>query len=229
VPYTEKQIAKTKDRLWNLRKDKGISLAQLSELLEKEGVIISHTNLKNYEIDDEVHALYHRTKTMSLEYFVALADIYDVSVDYLLGRSDTKKAQYRQISDELRLDDEAIDLLKAVIDEDKQMVQYGQRIKMFNDLLLDPDMLSALSLLREACNAHELYRESSDEATIDQRLHDKRLEVYETYLLKYGMKAVDSAVIRDLFVSQALALIDRVIRQFPERFIEDYHKRIAEK
>ena len=224
MPYTEKQITKTKERLEALRReDKKLSLQQLSELLEQQGVLISHTNLKNYEINDQYHDLYNRTKGMSLENFVALADVFGVSVDYLLGRSDSKKAEYHQMSAELKLDDETIDLIKAVIDEDKENVYYGRRIEMINDLLLNPDMLSALDLIREACYAHELYRESSDEETIDQRLHDKRLEVYETYLLKYGMKAVDSAVIRDLFISQALALIDNVIRRFPEKFVEDYH------
>ena len=223
MPYTENQIARTKERLEDLRKEKKLSLQQLSELLEEQGAIISHTNLKNYEINDQLHALYNRTKGMSLENFVALADVFDVSVDYLLGRSDSRKAEYHQMSDELKLDDETIDLLKAVIDEDKENVFYGRRIEMINDLLLTPDMLSALELIREACYAHVMFRDNCDEETVDKKLQDKRLATYETYLLKYGMKAVDSAVIRDLFISQALALIDNVICRFPEKFVEDYH------
>lgn len=104
MAYEENQIRKTKERLEDLRKEKKLSLQQLSTLLEQHGVLISHTNLKNYEINDEEHALYNRTKGMSLENFIALADIFDVSVDYLLGRSDSKKAQYHQISEELRLE-----------------------------------------------------------------------------------------------------------------------------
>jgi hypothetical protein len=42
------------------------------------------------------------------------------------------------------------------------------------------------------------------------------------------LKAVDSAVIRDLFISQALALIEGVIRKFPADFVEEYHRRLAE-
>jgi transcriptional regulator with XRE-family HTH domain len=178
MPYTENQIAKTKERLWNLQKDIGLSLAQLSSLLEKEGVLISHTNLKNYEIDDEAHALYQRTKSMSLEYFVALADIYDVSVDYLLGRSKTKKAEYHQISEELCLDDEAIDLLKIIIEEDSDNPYFAKRIKLINELLLAPDMLSALGQIRDACYAHEIFRSKDDDDTIDKMLKDEQFVPY---------------------------------------------------
>ena len=118
MSYTDDQIRKTKERLEDLRKEKKLSFGQLSALLEQQNVLISHTNLKNYEINDELHPLYNRTRGMSLENFVALADIFDVSVDYLLGRSNSKKAEYHQMSEELCLSDETIDLLKAMIKED---------------------------------------------------------------------------------------------------------------
>jgi hypothetical protein len=93
------------------------------------------------------------------------------------------------MSEELKLSDETIDLMKIVIDEDKEMVRYGQRIKMLNDLLLAPEILSALGLIREACYSHEIYRDGNDEQTIDERLNDKRLEVYETYLIKIRIES----------------------------------------
>jgi transcriptional regulator with XRE-family HTH domain len=228
MPYTENQVTATKDRLWNLRKDKGVSLAQLSELLEKEGTLISHTNLKNYEIDDEAHALYQRTKSMSLENFVALADIYDVSVDYLLGRSNSKKAEYHQMSEELKLSNETIDLLKIIIEEDNDDSYFAQRIRMIDKLLLNPDILSALTLLRDACYSYEMYSAKNNETVMERKMQDEKLEDSEKYLVRYGMKAVDAAVIGNLFTSQALALIDRVIRKFSAEFVEDYHKRLAE-
>ena len=228
MPYTENQIAKTKERLEDLRKEKKLSFQQLSELLEKQGVAISHTNLKNYEINDELHSLYHRTWGMSLENFVALADVFDVSVDYLLGRSHSRKAEYHQMSEELCLDDDTLDLLKAVIKEDEDKPYYGQRIRMINELLLDPDILSALTLLRDACYSYDMYRAYKGEAVSERKVQDKKLMEAEKYLVRYGLKAVDAAVVGNLFISQALALIDKVIRKFPAEFVEDFYQRLAE-
>ena len=228
MPYTENQIAKTKERLEDLRREKKLSFQQLSELLEKQGVAISHTNLKNYEINDELHNLYHRTRGMSLENFVALADVFDVSMDYLLGRSDSQKAEYHQMSAELNLDDDTIDLLKAIIAEDNGNPWYAQRIRMINELLLDPDMLSALTLLRDACYSYDIYCVYNGEAVAERKMQDKKLQEAEKYLVRYGLKVVDAAVVGNLFVSQALALMDKMIRKFPAEFVEEYHRRLAE-
>ena len=228
MPYTKNQIAKTKERLEDLRKEKKLSLQQLSELLGEQGVAISHTNLKNYEINDELHALYNRTRGMGLENFVALADVFDVSVDYLLGRSPSRKAEYRQMSEELRFDDDALDLLKVIIEEDEERPYYGQRIRMINALLLEPDMLSALVLIRDACYACDMYRAYSGESVSERKMQDKKLEEAEKYLRRYGLKAVDAAVVGNLFTSQASALIDKVVRKFPAEFVEEYHRRLAE-
>jgi transcriptional regulator with XRE-family HTH domain len=229
MPYTENQIAMTKERLENLRRDvKKLSLKQLSELLKEQGVLISHTNLKNYEINDQYHSLYNRTKGMSLENFVALADVFDVSVDYLLGRSNSKKAEYRQMSEELQLGDETIDLLKIIIEEDSDNPDFGRRIMMLNKLLLDPDILSALALLRDACYSYDIHRAKNSGVVAERKMQDKKLEEAEKYLERYGLRAVDAAVVGSLFISQALALIDRVVRKFPADFVEEYYKLLAE-
>ena len=227
MPYEEHQIRRTKERLEDLRKEKKLSFQQLSALLEQQGVLISHTNLKNYEINDELHSLYNRTRGMSLENFVALADVFDVSLDYLLGRSNSRKAKYNQMSEELRLDDEAIDLLKAIIDEDREDTSYAQRIRMVNALILDSDTLTALSLLRDACYSYDMHRLYDKKTVAEQKLNDKKLEDSEKYLARYGLKTVNSAVVSDLFTSQALALIGRVIRKLPAVMVENFHERLV--
>ena len=109
--YDEARMALTKERLEDLRKEKKLSFEQLSKQLAERGVNISHTNLKNYEINDPVHPLYGRTRSMSIEYLVAFADFYDVSVEYLLGLSNSRKKEYHDISEQLGLCDKAIDEL----------------------------------------------------------------------------------------------------------------------
>ena len=62
MPYDEARMALTKERLEDLRKEKKLSFEQLSKQLAERGVSISHTNLKNYEINDPLHPLYGRTR-----------------------------------------------------------------------------------------------------------------------------------------------------------------------
>jgi len=157
MAYTNYQASLTKERLEDLRKERKLSFKQLAQLLEEQGVHVSHTNLKNYEINDPLHPLYHRTKIMSLEYFVVLADVYDVSVDYLLGRSNSRKAEYQNISEELCLDDGVIEMLKNVIAEDRRAEQkegahpfLESRIHLLNEIFLDNSFVEALGLLCEA-------------------------------------------------------------------------------
>ena len=99
---------------------------------------------------------------------------------------------------------------------------------MINALLLDPDILSALTLLRDACYSHDMYRAYNGEAVSERKLQDKKLMEAEKYLVRYGLKAVDAAVVGNLFISQALALIDKVICKFPTEFVGDFYKRLAE-
>ena len=75
------------ERLEDLRKRDGINsipLGQLSkEILEKTGVNISAQQLSKYENAD----LHER---MNVNNLLALADFYNVSLNYLLGRSESK-------------------------------------------------------------------------------------------------------------------------------------------
>lgn len=44
-----------------------------------------------YELTDKNNPLYNRTRGMSVENLVALACVYQVSLDYLLGYSDARE------------------------------------------------------------------------------------------------------------------------------------------
>ncbi len=88
--YTEEQMNVTKHRLRLLRKEKSLSYENLSLLLQKQGTPISHTNLRNYELTDKNNPLYNRTRGMSVENLVALACVYQVSLEYILGYSDER-------------------------------------------------------------------------------------------------------------------------------------------
>lgn len=64
------------ERLWELRKDKGLNLEELSQ---KTG--ISKSALASYESDDN--------KEINHGSLIALADFYEVSIDYLFAGQKT--------------------------------------------------------------------------------------------------------------------------------------------
>ena len=66
------------ERLWELRKDKGLNLEELSELTG-----ISKSALGSYEKEDY--------KEINHGNLITLADFYEVSVDYLLCRTENRE------------------------------------------------------------------------------------------------------------------------------------------
>ena len=66
------------ERLWELRKDKGLNLEELSKLTG-----ISKSALGNYEKEDY--------KEINHGNLITLADFYGVSVDYLLCRTENRE------------------------------------------------------------------------------------------------------------------------------------------
>ena len=87
------------ERLWELRKDKGLNLEELSELTG-----ISKSALGSYEKEDY--------KEINHGNLIALADFYGVSVDYLLCRTENRE-QINTPLTELHLNDEMVALLKS--------------------------------------------------------------------------------------------------------------------
>lgn len=62
------------ERVKKLRIENGLSQRKLSEMIG-----MSETGIQNYEL---------KTRTPTMEALTRLADFFDVSTDYLLGRSD---------------------------------------------------------------------------------------------------------------------------------------------
>jgi len=87
------------ERLWELRKDKGLNLEELSKLTG-----ISKSALGSYEKEDY--------KEINHGNLITLADFYGVSVDYLLCRTENKE-QINTPLTELHLNDEMVELLKS--------------------------------------------------------------------------------------------------------------------
>ena len=86
------------ERLWELRKDKGL---KLEELAKQTG--ISKSALASYEANDY--------KEINHGNLITLADFYGVSLDYLFCRTENRE-QINTPLMELHLSDEMVELLK---------------------------------------------------------------------------------------------------------------------
>jgi len=87
------------ERLWELRKDKGLNLEELSKLTG-----ISKSALGSYEKEDY--------KEINHGNLITLADFYEVSVDYLLCRTENRNPENIELT-ELHINDEVVELLKS--------------------------------------------------------------------------------------------------------------------
>ena len=87
------------ERLWELRKDKGLNLEELSELTG-----ISKSALGNYEKEDY--------KEINHGNLILLADFYGVSLDYLFCRTENR-AEINPPLREMHLSDEMVALMKS--------------------------------------------------------------------------------------------------------------------
>ena len=160
--YDESRMTLTKERLEDLRKEKKLSFEQLSKQLAERGVSISHTNLKNYEINDPLHPLYGRTRSMSIEYLVAFADFYDVSVEYLLGLSDSRKREYHDISEQLGLCDGAIKELiqckENSSNEQEPQMYFTKDTAVLNDFLTSMEFEIVMEKIKQSMFTYYMYR-----------------------------------------------------------------------
>ena len=88
------------ERLKDLRVERGLTLEQLAEKTH-----LSKSALGSYEGDN--------LKDISHYALIELAKFYEVTVDYLLGRSQTRNHPNADLAD-LHLSDDMIELLKRV-------------------------------------------------------------------------------------------------------------------
>ena len=228
--YDEARMALTKERLEDLRKEKKLSFEQLSRQLAERGVNISHTNLKNYEINAPVHPLYGRPRSMSIEYLVAFADFYDVSVEYLLGLSNSRKQEYNNISEQLGLCDGAIEELirckeKSGSEEDPKM--YAQQdTAILNDFLTSMEFEIVMEKVKQSLFAYYLYTLSrNDLATRRREQNAAELEEVRLQMNKYGYFPVENDVISQVHIENAIGVLNSYLRKLPKRLCDEFRKK----
>ena len=113
------------ERLWELRKDKGLNLEELSKLTG-----ISKSALASYEANDN--------KEINHGNLVTLADFYEVSLDYLFCRTENRE-QINTPLMELHLNDEMVALLKSGRINNRLLCEIATNDK-FEQLMTDTEI-----------------------------------------------------------------------------------------
>ena len=113
------------ERLWELRKDKGLNL---EELAQQTG--ISKSALASYEANDN--------KEINHGNLITLADFYEVSLDYLFCRTENRE-QINTPLMELHLNDEMVALLKSGRINNRLLCEIATNDK-FEQLMTDTEI-----------------------------------------------------------------------------------------
>ena len=115
--FNDKNSILLSKRLKELREEKKLSHEKLCEQLQQAGVKIGLQSLKNFEVTEKRHSKFEAAKGMKAETLFNLAEFYGVSVDYLLGRTETQSIDNKvQAACEVTgLDEEAIKQIKSEI------------------------------------------------------------------------------------------------------------------
>ena len=227
--YDDTRMALTKERLEDLRKEKKRSFDQLSKQLAERGISISHTNLKNYEINDPLHPLYGRTRSMSIEYLAAFADFYDVSVDYLLGLSSSRKREYHDISEQLGLCDGAIQELirckENSSSEDEPKMYTQQDTAILNDFLTSAEFELVMEKIKQSMFSYYMYQLFQDSISAQIREENaQKMEEAQKVLDACGYCSVEYDLISQVHMENAIGMVNEYLRKLPKRLYETYEQ-----
>ena len=128
------RVTTIQERLWELRKDKGLNL---EELAQQTG--ISKSALASYEANDN--------KEINHGNLITLADFYEVSLDYLFCRTENRE-QINTPLMELHLNDEMVALLKSGRINNRLLCEIATNDK-FEQLMTDTEIY-----IDRPCNLH---------------------------------------------------------------------------
>ena len=162
------------ERLWELRKDKGLNL---EELAQQTG--ISKSALASYEANDN--------KEINHGNLITLADFYEVSLDYLFCRTENAE-QINTPLMELHLNDEMVALLKSGRINNRLLCEIATNDK-FEQLMTDTEIYidgHATSTFRTLYESLEEQRQ-----TIIQKYKQAEDDFYSKTILAAEVKEED--------------------------------------
>lgn len=166
-------------RIAELRKESKVTLAKLSDKMEeKTGEYISANTLGKYENIGEA-------EKMGISNLIAIANFYNVPLDYLLGRTNSRMYEFnkREISNTLGLSDNAIKKLTA-LSNNKTRSNRTFKLDLLNYIISDDTFLNDLSLnLSDYYNSYKDKRSKDEEKRKNYKATKYELnEIFEDFI-----------------------------------------------
>lgn len=154
---------------------------------------------------------------MSIEYIVAFAEFYDVSVDYLLGSSNSRKTEYEDISTQLGLSDEAIKKLihckELSEDRGDTKLLIERDTAIIDDFITSNSFDYVLGKIKQSLFAEFMHKASQNEVQANLRLDsDEEITKAKELLAKHGYFSVENDVVANVQMDNAIREIERYLR-----------------
>ena len=172
-------LSKLSERIEDLRKGDGINKVTLDELSKaienKTGEQISKTTLSNYENNDDMGR-------MRISNLIALANTYDVSIDYLLGKTNSKKHNYtdQMASNKYSLSDDSLSKLTHMTNN-KEFNNNEIKLKFINHIIENDKFLNEIPLLLV-----KYYKACYNQSTIDNDVN-KIFDISSSEIARYSL------------------------------------------
>lgn len=180
------------ERLEDLRKDNHYVLTQLSNLIKnKTGISISHSQLRKYENTDLVEAI-------SFNNLMAIANFYDVSIEYLLGKTNSKSHNYTEqmTAKKFGLSDEAMKQLN-LITNNKYSDNNVLKLQLINYIIENNNFLIELTE-----NMLEFYKANDYKLSTDKK-KQKEIKIFKYELQDVFAKFIDNSY-KDLWENKGI-------------------------
>lgn len=132
---TEKELELMKRHLKELRKERGLNQREIAEIIQ--------VDIKTYGQWERGTNKNSASPNPKIDRFIALADFYGVSVDYILGRSDFRNPENEFIGAKTGLTDQAIEALQILnapvsdLEDESDIFQEGRYDTIVINLVLE--------------------------------------------------------------------------------------------
>lgn len=164
---------------------------------------------------------------MSIEYLTAFADFYDVSVEYLLGLSNSRKKEYHDISEQLGLCDKAIDELiqckENSSSEEGQQLYVSQDTAILNDFLISAEFRRVMEKIKQSLFAYYMYQLSQDGISAQIRKESiQKMEEAQKVLDACGYCSVEYDLISQVHMENAIGILNTYLRELPKHLYQTH-------
>lgn len=206
----------TAKRLKKLRENANLSHAKLKVALEeKYNITISEASLKKYEITKTDHVNYGDVKGMKIEYLEVFADFYNVSADYILGRTNSQSTDLTEqaIYDRMGISSKTVknlELLRHIKNEDIHSLYDG-----FNPIDIFDRMLSDVEFVKDF--THHIIKYCRVKSGKEN--HE---EIFQMMFKKFMKPDKISRAVQDKTMGMERYLTIYNIERFIDNFYEDY-------